>query len=133
MSDLYETDILIWSEQQAEALRRLQRGERSNTLDWDNLIEEVEAVERNELHAVESLLLRAIEHLLKVAGWPDAQDVPHWLAETGSFLTQARRRYVPSMAQRIDLPGLYADALRNMRPERYYGLAPAPLTGVCPL
>jgi len=133
MGDLYETDILLWSEQQANELRHLQHAGLSNAVDWQNLIEEVLAVGRNELHAVESLLLRAFEHMLKVVGWPGAQDAPHWLAEIGSFLTQARHRYVPSMAQRINLAEIYADALRNIRPERYYGLAAAPLPCVCSL
>jgi hypothetical protein len=41
MSDLYDDDILWWSEQQAELLRRLAAGERVNDQDF---IEEVEAV-----------------------------------------------------------------------------------------
>jgi hypothetical protein len=36
MSDLYESDIILWSEHQAEALRRLQAGERRNDVDWDH-------------------------------------------------------------------------------------------------
>jgi hypothetical protein len=49
---LYDADILLWSEQQAEFLRR----RAANALDWDNLVEEIEAVGRNELHAVMSHL-----------------------------------------------------------------------------
>lgn len=41
----YEADILLWSEHQAELLRRLAAGERVNDqVDWKNLIEEVESV-----------------------------------------------------------------------------------------
>lgn len=64
--DLYDRDVLIWSEQQAELLRRLAAGERVNdALDWPNLIEEVESVGRLELHACQSLLRQALVHLLK--------------------------------------------------------------------
>ena len=47
---LYDTDIVAWSEQQAEALRDLARqaGKQSNAVDWDNLIDEVETVGRSE-------------------------------------------------------------------------------------
>ena len=38
--DLYDDDILWWSEQQAELLRRVAAGEQA-----DNIIEEIEAVE----------------------------------------------------------------------------------------
>jgi hypothetical protein len=133
MSDLYETDILLWSEQQAEALRRLQQGERSNTLDWDNLIEEVEAVGRSELRAVKSLLRHAVEHLLKVAGWPEAQDTSHWLAEAKTFLAEARDGFTPSMGQRLNLSEIYADALQVVQLRRYDGAEAAPLPEVCPL
>jgi len=37
MIDLYDEDILTWSEQQAELLRRRS----ANALDWDNLAEEI--------------------------------------------------------------------------------------------
>ena len=37
--DLYERDILAWSEHQAELLRRLGRGEQVNDVDWANLAE----------------------------------------------------------------------------------------------
>ena len=52
---LCETDILLWSEQQAELLHRRS----ANALDWDNLAEEIEGVGLNELHAVMSHLTQA--------------------------------------------------------------------------
>ena len=43
-SDLYEADILEWSEQQSRLLRRLAAGERVNDqVDWGNVVEEIEA------------------------------------------------------------------------------------------
>jgi hypothetical protein len=42
MSNTYETDIVIWSEQQTELLRRIAAGEVPNVApDWLNIIEEV--------------------------------------------------------------------------------------------
>ena len=77
MSDLYECDILIWSEQQAALLRRRADGVLVNDrdLDWGNLAEEIEAVGRNELHAVELLLVQAMAHGFKAIGWPEARDL----------------------------------------------------------
>ena len=38
MSDLYEDDILLWSERQAALLRRMAAGERLNDqVDWENV------------------------------------------------------------------------------------------------
>ncbi|WP_170985020.1 DUF29 domain-containing protein [Roseomonas sp. AR75] len=110
--DLYDRDILAWSQAQAERLRRLAAGERVNDLDWTNVIEEIEEVGRSQLLAVESLLLQALVHAMKAAGWPDQQAVRHWTGEIVAFLVQARRRYAPSMAQALDLDSIHADALR---------------------
>ena len=114
MGSLYDADVLLWSEQQAELLRRLARGERVNdALDFANLIEEVESVGRSELHSVETLLEVALAHLLAAHGARRAEPVPHWLGEVDTALGDASRRHAPSMAQRIDLPALWARARRK--------------------
>ena len=82
MSDLYESDILEWSDQQASLLRRLAAGERVNDqVDWDNVAEEIESVGRSERNAVESHLVMALLHDLKAEAWPLSRDVEHWRAE----------------------------------------------------
>src|SRR3712207_3023583 len=64
MSSLYDADILLWSEQQADLLRRLARGERVNdAVDWENVIEEVGDVGRSEFNSVASLLEVGLTHL----------------------------------------------------------------------
>ena len=77
MSDLYEDDILLWSEHQAEALRR----RAANEIDWENVAEEIAAVGRSERNAVESHLVQALLHDLMAEGWPRSRDVPDWRAE----------------------------------------------------
>jgi hypothetical protein len=59
MDDLYDSDILEWSEHQAEMLRRVAANDRLNSEspDWLNIIEEIESVGREQLRAVETLLL----------------------------------------------------------------------------
>jgi hypothetical protein len=132
MSDLYDADILEWSEQQAALLRRVAAGERLNEAapDWANIIEEVESVGREQLHAVESLLVQALLRSLKAAAWPLSAEVPHWQAEARLFRAQARRRFVPSMRARIDLVGLYRDAVRGL-PDTIDGQAPLPVPENC--
>ena len=113
---LYERDALAWAERQAALLRRLASGERLNEMvDWPNVIDEVEDVGLSELRACQSLLVQALAHLLKLHAWPSNPAAAHWSGETASFLTGARRRFTPSMRQRIDLTDLYADALHEVR------------------
>jgi hypothetical protein len=134
MSDLYERDILLWSEQQAALLRRLAAGERVNNkeIDWPDIIEEIESVGNEQLHAVESLLVQALLHELKAEAWPLSSETPHWRAEARRFRGDAASRFAPSMRQRLDLAGIYRRALRAM-PDTIDGQPPLPVPGTCPV
>jgi hypothetical protein len=112
--DLYERDVLAWSEFQADLLRRLARGERVNDVDWDHVVEEIEDVGLSELHAVESYLEQLLIHLLKLRGWPEQVACNHWRAESITFQAGARRRFAPSMRQRIDLTDIFQTAVRHV-------------------
>ena len=132
MADLYEADVLEWSEQQAWLLRRLAAGEAGNEPpDWANIIEEVESAGRSEFNAVQSLLVQALAHDLKCRAWPDAPSVPHWRAEGRGFRTDAARSFTPSMRQRLDLARLYRQA-RQRLPETFDGLPPLAAPSSCP-
>src|SRR5690348_15290110 len=102
MSD-YDTDILIWSERQAALVRRRAAGELINEaeLDWPNIADEIEAVGSEQLHAVTSLLVQAIAHMMKAEAWPLSRDVPHWQGEARRFRGDAADRFTASMRQKI--------------------------------
>jgi uncharacterized protein DUF29 len=133
VSDLYDADIVLWSEQQAELLRRLAAGERSNdpTLDWEHIIEEIEDVGGNALRSVRSLLFQALLHQLKAEAWPDSSSVEHWRGEARSFRVQAADNFVSSMRQRIDIAHLYERARRAL-PDTVDGKPPLPVSSTCP-
>jgi hypothetical protein len=130
----YDNDVLVWSEQQAALLRRHAAGERVNdgAIDWPNIIEEIEDVGRSELRSVESLLVQALRHMLKAEAWPLSRDAPNWRADAVDFRRQARRRFVPSMRQRIDLAELCADAIAAL-PDSQDGQPPLPVPQICPV
>jgi hypothetical protein len=133
MSDLYEDDILIWSEQQADLLRRIAAGEQVNEqVDWENVAEEIESVGRGELRACQSLLLQALLHQLKIKAWPNSRYVPGWEEEVIRFRQEAADAYSPSMAQRIELDRLYRRALQRL-PKQIDGQPPLPLPQTCPV
>jgi hypothetical protein len=116
MSALYDADILLWSEQQAALLRRLAHGERvDDSIDWQHLIDEVEAVGRSQLGAVESQLRVALWHILLIHAAPGADGVPHWRGEAIAALGNAATDFAPSMAQRMDLPRLWRMAQQVAR------------------
>ena len=130
----YDTDILTWSERQAALLRRRAAGELVNDadLDWPHIAEEIEDVGRSELRSCRSLLRQALRHMLKAEAWPLSRDAPTWRADAIDFRRQARDAFVPSMRQKIDIAGLYADALAAM-PETVDSVPPLPVPDVCPV
>jgi hypothetical protein len=134
MTDIYDTDILLWSERQAELLRRHASGELVNdaALDWPNIAEEIEAVGRNEFNRVRSLLRQALRHMLKAEAWPLSRDAPTWRADAIDFRQQARDAFTPSMRQRIDVANLYGDAIAAL-PDSLEGQAPLPVPPNCNL
>lgn len=133
MSDLYDTDVVTWSERQAALLRRVAAGERINDqVDWENVIEEVESVGQSQIDAVESLLFQAFLHDLKAQAWPLARDVPGWRGDARGFRAQARRKYRASMRQKLDIIGIYADALQAL-PDAQDGAASLAVPQVCPV
>jgi hypothetical protein len=131
--DLYDRDILAWSQHQAELLRRVARGERVNNVDWQHVVEEIEDVGLSQLNAVQSYLRLMLVHLLKVRAWPHSLAVGHWRAEIVSFQADAAQRFAPSMGQKIDVDRLYRIALRQVSKARDdSGRDPLPLPQTCP-
>ena len=65
-STLYEKDFVVWSQQQAEALRAAARGGSNQQLDWENLAEEIEGLAISQRRELKSQIRRVIEHLLKL-------------------------------------------------------------------
>jgi hypothetical protein len=131
--DLYDHDVLAWSEHQAELLRRIARGERVNDVDWEHVVEEIEDVGRAELHALESYLEQILIHLLKLRGWIEIGACDHWRAEIVTFRAGAARRFAPSMRQRIDLAALYSGAVEATQRLRLSGHPAATPPAACPV
>ena len=134
MSDLYDRDAVLWSEQQAALLRRIAAGDRVNDqVDWGNVIEEIESVGRSELRAVSSALRRAMQHKLCLLGWPSALATRHWRAEVRSILAEAAKDFRESMRRQIELDSLYRlaclDVERHMLDD---GPPQGPLPMACP-
>jgi hypothetical protein len=135
MANLYDEDFLLWSEQQAELLRRMATGDRVNDqVDWENVAEEIVDVGRSELRAVVSHLVQALLHDLKAEAWPLSREVPHWRAEARGHRDDARAAFTRSMAQReeLEVAELYRRALRRM-PETIDGVPPLPVPPECPV
>jgi hypothetical protein len=134
MSDLYGDDILLWSERQAELLRRVAAGETPNEApDWSNIIDEVKSLGRSETRACTSALVQMLLHELKLAAWPNSTAVPGWRDEVWVQRMEAADAFAPSMRRKIDVARLYARALHEFRkmPATIDGVPPLPVPDTC--
>ncbi len=113
---LYDDDILLWSEQQAAAIRRLGETRRyvSNELDIENVAEEIESVGRSEVAAVESYIRLILLHLIKLLAEAGSEAAPHWRGEIVGFHANMMGRYAPSMRQRIDIEKIWRSAREQL-------------------
>ncbi|MEB3309930.1 MAG: DUF29 domain-containing protein [Snowella sp.] len=95
LKTLYETDFALWI---AETLSSLRSKDMAN-IDFENLIEEVEALGISQRKSLESFLVRLFEHLLKrcYVALPDCYR--NWEIEIRNFRRELKRelKYSPSL------------------------------------
>jgi hypothetical protein len=86
--NLYETDYDLWVLDTVEKLKT----QDFDKIDWENLIEEVGDLSRRDRHKIESLLIRLIEHLLKLGYWEFERERNrgHWEGEITNFRVQIK-------------------------------------------
>ncbi|MDJ0730055.1 MAG: DUF29 domain-containing protein [Crocosphaera sp.] len=113
----YEKDYYQWTIEQAQALREFvnthQELKHFGILDWENIIEEIEALGRSEYNAVVSLIMRQIEHRLKIDYVPLEECYRKWQVEIQAFRIGIKRKIAPSMKPKLEaeLEEIYQDAL----------------------
>jgi len=115
-ASLYETDFYGWTLQQAEALRSRDMSE----LDFENLLEEMEAMGRSEKRGLKNRLVILLMHLLKWQYQPERQ------GKSWELTIRNQREEVlelleenPSLKPRIDsvLESAWKKALRETEKE----------------
>jgi hypothetical protein len=104
---LYDEDFYVWTETQADLLRKRQ----FDALDLANLIEEVEALGRAEESSVLNNASVIIEHLLKLQHSPAQEPRNVWRASVREHRRRLRRDLTPRLRQVLDaeLSTLYGE------------------------
>ncbi len=129
-----DEDILLWSERQAALLQRVAAGEALNERpDWANIIEEVESVGREQLHAVELLLLQALAHMLKAEASPLARDAENWRGDARGFRAQARSTVRALHAAKRSIWRTFTPTRSMALPCKMDGQPSQPVPATCPL
>lgn len=103
----YEQDYYQWTQAMVKALR-----ERDYvSLDWDNLIDEIDDMGKSQKRAIESLLMRLTEHLLKLKYWDTekTRNSKHWRSEVVNFRILLDKRLKDSPSLKANLEEIYED------------------------
>jgi hypothetical protein len=110
---LYEMDYNLWV---LETVQKLQNRELDD-LDWENLIEEVLGLSRSDKRKLESLLMRLIEHLLKLGYWEKEKEKNrgHWEREITNFRKQIKKELRASPSLKRYLLEIYLESYQDGR------------------
>ena len=104
MSGLYDNDIALWAEQQADALRR----RAANEIDWDNVAEEIESLGRSDKREISNRLACCLRASSQVAVSARNGEWPRGISCQGSAVEASN--WQPSMKQS---PATLADRSGN--------------------
>jgi Domain of unknown function DUF29 len=75
----YDTDLLLWSERQADLLRRVAAGERVNDqVDWENVAEEIQSLGKSDRRELTNRVRVILTQLIKLRASPAVQPRPNW-------------------------------------------------------
>ncbi|WP_373479761.1 DUF29 domain-containing protein [Geminocystis sp.] len=115
--DLYDTDYNLWV---LETVKKLEKRD-LDSLDWDNLIEEVLDLSRRDKRKLESLLMRLIEHLLILRYWDSEKERNrgHWQGEIINFRKQIKRILKDSPSLKSYLQDVFEECYQDRRDIAY--------------
>lgn len=110
LSSIYEEDYQQWLDETVLLLKNRQ----VDSLDYEHLIEELEALGREQKNAVESLVIQIIQHLLFYQYWSSEREYNerHWRGELIGFRTQLELRLTTNLRNHLSnrLDYLYGKA-----------------------
>ena len=113
MSD-YDTDLVLWSREQAELLRRMGAGERvTDQVDWGNVAEEIESLGRSDRRELGSRIQIILLHLIKLQVSPATQPRGGWKRTIVGQRAQVERLLKDSPSLRPMVPTAISDAMRS--------------------
>jgi hypothetical protein len=112
---LYDQDYYLWLR---ITINQLRAGQFS-AVDLQNLLEELETMGRSEKRAIESLLIKLLEHLLKLKFWDSERErnQGHWQGEIRNFRRQIKRAIKDSPSLKPYILEIFDECYQEARQE----------------
>ena len=123
MGSRYEQDLVLWSEEQAQALSAAAEAGRNAPIDWEHIAEEIADLGLSERRALASHVATVIEHLLKLQLSPAEQPVRGWRDTIRRARRDIARLLTTSPSLRRDLDTVVAAETPAVRELVYASLA----------
>lgn len=107
----YDTDLALWAESQARALRDARRAGTNLPIDWENVAEEIEALGKSQARELASRIRTILVHLLKLQASPATEPRTGWRETIAVQRTEIERVLEDSPSLRQSIGELIAKEL----------------------
>jgi Domain of unknown function DUF29 len=107
---LYDRDFLLWTVEQAAALRQAKQS--NLPLDWENLAEEIESLGKSDRRELRSQITRVLRHLLKLEASRASEPRAGWRTSIDEARTQIDVLLEDSPSLRRELDELIKKQIR---------------------
>lgn len=111
LKQLHDRDFNLWTQEMAIAIRN----RNISTMDWDNLLDEIEDMAKSDKRALRSYTQRLIEHIFKLKYWKSERDRNQngWKSEVINFRGEIQNILEDSPSLRNYLEDNYLDWYRK--------------------
>lgn len=117
LKELHEADFNLW----VEAMKTKIKNRDTETMDWDNLLDEIDDMGKSEKRSLDSYMQRLVEHILKLEYWTEEKErcQKGWIREVVNFRTRIERvlRKNPSLKNYLqqEYENVFNDAVKVVR------------------
>ena len=119
----YDTDLSLWSEGQARALRDAGRAGTNLPIDWENVAEEIEALGKSQARELVSCIRTILVRLLKLQASPATEPRAGWRETIAERRTEIERMLEDSPSLRERAGQVIAKELEPARRQVLLALA----------
>ncbi|HUB48899.1 MAG TPA: DUF29 domain-containing protein [Acetobacteraceae bacterium] len=123
MDVAYETDLALWAESQARALRDASRAGTNLPIDWQNVAEEIESLGRSQGRELASRIAVILVHLMKLEASPADAPRAGWRETIAQQRGDIERLLLDSPSLRPSIPDVVDRELPGARRVAGLGLA----------
>jgi hypothetical protein len=111
----YDQDLVLWSREQAAALRAAARGQTNLPIDFENVAEEIESLGRSDRRALASHITTILEHLMKLDASPAQAPRAGWRRSIRRARRQIARLIKESPSLNAEIPEMVAQQISDAR------------------